>query len=484
MYGVQSSRLWNPLIKELLKSYEEMDADMTHALLKHRGWLSQVNADNSMGSAKELEPPSQPTAADIQTEIDSRWILNRSMRFCDRLDREKFFMTYMETPTQWRRVTVTCDYRDAPPDSPESDLKKIQYQRHRSNRIYAEICDSLPEIQFYDTLTNLRLEMIDDRLHIHVSEDIGEAIDYPEINDFAHLDVPCFPESVVEFVSHVARSEYKVRIGDRFCFKRDIPDSDYVASFLDEVNALSSGSTECQEMRLYDDLVEDSISVVPSEDMETDYQKPYEPNASPSRTGQTENTGYWSQSNSIEDTDPFDDREFLFQTADGKVKMPGLVNLDTGLKVPGGMIMGLRYAKELGREHEIDRAFSDPCLRSISGHLTPITGILRDVVFRLKGSSKTFRRDFYICDAIDDMVDIMFGASFIKEQFKMLFENVKSLCSTFATWSPWKTKESAVERIDRQSLQREQKMKANELEIKRLQKEQGQFQARQQLSQQ
>lgn len=140
--------------------------------------------------------------------------------------------------------------------------------------------------------------------------------------------------------------------------------------------------------------------------------------------------------------------------------------------------MSARYAKELGRQHDIDQDFADPCLRSISGHLTPITGILRDVVFRLKGTSVTFRRDFYICDAIDDMVDIMFGASFITENFKLLFEKVKDFCSTFSIWRPWK-KVSPQEEMERERLKKEQDMEANKLESKRQQNEKEQLEVRQ-----
>ena len=145
--------------------------------------------------------------------------------------------------------------------------------------------------------------------------------------------------------------------------------------------------------------------------------------------------------------------------------------------------MSSQYAKELGRCQDISQDFVNPCLRSISGHLTPVMGILRDVVFRLKGTSVTFKRDFLICDAIDGMVDIMFGASFIKDQFKLLFERVKDLYGTFATWFSTK-KESPEDKVERERREIEQKIKANERELVRLRKEPEKMNAAQMQSQQ
>ena len=80
------------------------------------------------------------------------------MAFKDKSEREKFFITYAQEPNRWLRLTVSCDYRDAPCDSLEFDLKSLHYQRDKSARIYHSIHDSLPDIQFYPTVTNLKLE--------------------------------------------------------------------------------------------------------------------------------------------------------------------------------------------------------------------------------------------------------------------------------------------------------------------------------------
>ncbi len=160
--------------------------------------------------------------------------------------------------------------------------------------------------------------------------------------------------------------------------------------------------------------------------------------------------------------------------------MPALANLDTQLKVSNGLVMSLRYAKENGRHDEISYDFVDPCLRSISGHITPVVGILRNMPFRLTGTSVTFYRDFWICDAIDSVVDVMMGASFIAENFKVLFEKVKSLCSTFAGWFSTK-KESPQEKTEREDRERQQKLDAIKREKARLDREQTVLEA--QLSQ-
>jgi hypothetical protein len=85
-----------------------------------------LDSSNATGDNRPPRPPSITSSitsredrlnridqkALINSELDTRWILNLSMHFRDKSDREKFFVTYAETPTKWRRVTVSCDYRD------------------------------------------------------------------------------------------------------------------------------------------------------------------------------------------------------------------------------------------------------------------------------------------------------------------------------------------------------------------------------------
>ena len=129
-------------------------------------------------------------------ELGEKWILNLSMHFRDSSPREKFFVTYAEKPTTWRRVTVSCDYHDAPPDSLERELQALRSQEEKATRIYEAIRDSLPEIQFYSTVTNLYLRTGDDgRLHVHVTEDTSEIAHYPPTMGAQNVPYQQFPKS-------------------------------------------------------------------------------------------------------------------------------------------------------------------------------------------------------------------------------------------------------------------------------------------------
>lgn len=175
---------------------------------------------------------------DLLEELEKKWILNLSMHFRDRSNREKFFVTYAENPNRWRRVTISLDYRDAPPRSLEEDLQNTRFQRDKSARIYESIRDSLPDIQFYDTVTNLKLQTENDRLHVHVTEDIHEVIHYPPVSAINHLHCPRIREDALEFDSHLSGFVYKVRVNGEVFIKKEIPGPDTVEEFLYEINAL------------------------------------------------------------------------------------------------------------------------------------------------------------------------------------------------------------------------------------------------------
>ncbi|KAL9636575.1 MAG: hypothetical protein Q9164_002729 [Protoblastenia rupestris] len=178
---------------------------------------------------------------EILNELEKKWILNLSMHFKDKSPREKFFITYAETPQRWRRVTVSCDYRDAEIDSLESDLQMRDSQREKSARIYESLRGSLGEIQFYDTITNLKLETRDERLHVHVTEDVNEIISYPSIRSINHLQhVRRYKESELHFQEHMSGFVYKVDVGGKTWIKKEITGPDSVDEFLYEINALSN----------------------------------------------------------------------------------------------------------------------------------------------------------------------------------------------------------------------------------------------------
>lgn len=171
-------------------------------------------------------------------EMDWKWILNLSMHFRDQSDREKFFVTYAEKPNLRRRLTVSCDYRDAQEGTLERELADLRYQRDKSAKIYEAIKDSLPAIQFYETITNLKLQTSNGRLHVHVTEDVHEIIPYPPVIAIAHLRCPKYRESDLEFESHLSGFVYKVKIHGEVYIKKEIPGPDTVDEFLYEINAL------------------------------------------------------------------------------------------------------------------------------------------------------------------------------------------------------------------------------------------------------
>lgn len=123
--------------------------------------------------ANFLDDAPSVTSSLIHEELETRWILNLSMHFRDKSKREKFFVTYREAETLWRRVTVSLDYRKAPENSLEMDLMHTAFQRDKSCKIYEAIRSSLDDIRFYDTVTNLKLQTTDGRLHVHVAEDLN-----------------------------------------------------------------------------------------------------------------------------------------------------------------------------------------------------------------------------------------------------------------------------------------------------------------------
>lgn len=206
--------------------------------------LPETNEDSDLRSEWNPCPdvtdvPEEPPDDIIEMELEKRWILNLSMHFRDRSEREKFFVTYAEAPNRWRRVTISCDYRGAPPDSLEQDLKELRYQRDKCARIYESIRESLPEIQFYDTVTNLKLETRDGRLHVHVTEDVNEIIPYPPASCIGHLpEARQVPEQRLHFEAHLSGFVYNVRLDGRSFIKKEIPGPDTVDEFLYEINAL------------------------------------------------------------------------------------------------------------------------------------------------------------------------------------------------------------------------------------------------------
>lgn len=126
----------------------------------------------------------------IHDELERIWILNLSMHFRDKSKREKFFVTYREKEQHWRRVTISLDYRGAPDNSLEMDLLQTRFQRDKSAKIYEAIRESLVDIQFYETVTNLKLQTTDGRLHVHVVEDVNVGVFLTNYRATANARIP------------------------------------------------------------------------------------------------------------------------------------------------------------------------------------------------------------------------------------------------------------------------------------------------------
>ncbi|KAK9422465.1 hypothetical protein SUNI508_04821 [Seiridium unicorne] len=196
-------------------------------------------------------------SAQIHDELERKWILNLSMHFRDKSKREKFFVTYREKEFLWRRVTISLDYRDAPPDSLEGDLLDIKFQREKSAKIYEAIRESLQDIQFYETVTNLKLQTTEGRLHVHVVEDVNEIIHFPIVRMIQHLGCRRVRERDILFDSHMSGFVYKVQVEGRTLIKKEIPGPDTVDEFLYEVNALSSLRSSSSTIAFYGVVVDD-----------------------------------------------------------------------------------------------------------------------------------------------------------------------------------------------------------------------------------
>ncbi|ROV91704.1 hypothetical protein VMCG_09253 [Cytospora schulzeri] len=193
----------------------------------------------------------------IHEELERIWILNLSMHFRDKSKREKFFVTYREKDMHWRRVTISLDYRHAPDNSLEMDLYDTKFQRDKSAKIYEAIRESLADIQFYETVTNLKLQTTDGRLHVHVVEDVNEIIHYPTVHMIQHLRCRRVRESEIDFDSHMSGFVYKVGVDGEQLIKKEIPGPDTVDEFLYEINALSRLSNSRNVIQFYGVVVDD-----------------------------------------------------------------------------------------------------------------------------------------------------------------------------------------------------------------------------------
>lgn len=161
-------------LRDIPLSGSPVSVNFPHAYPASLSLASRPDDDRMSFPTPSMETQSLTASqydAKIRNELEKEWILNLSMHFRDQSRREKFFVTYRRGHHQWYRVTISLDYRNAPPDSLEAELAATKSQREKSTKIYEAIRLSLHDIPFLDTVTNLKLQTINGQLNVHVVED-------------------------------------------------------------------------------------------------------------------------------------------------------------------------------------------------------------------------------------------------------------------------------------------------------------------------
>ncbi|THV50314.1 hypothetical protein BGAL_0156g00220 [Botrytis galanthina] len=174
-----------------------------------------------------------------------------------------------------------------------------------------------------------------------------------------------------------------------------------------------------------------------------------------------------SEDGKFEGEKPFE-REFSFETSEGQANTPGVCLLDSGSDIP--LVVSRRWIEKAGKEAEISKDFKSPSSYSLSGHAIEFTGIIRNLVFNPKGSSKIYRRDFLVCEQLDIFVDFIIGAKFIIDEWQVLFGGMKR---RIAGWFSHK-KETPLEQKEAQILRDNQEKEAQEAELRRQDKKDAQ----------
>lgn len=226
--GVQAEKSWTPDSYRSQSNVAPIDAPESGDKITNGSELSDEVDDE-----------------EIRAELPHRWIPTLSMRFRDGTKREKFFVTYIRESNHWLRVSISVDYDNAEQGSLEQDLETLGFQRDKNFCIYKAVRQSLDEIAWFDSVTNLRLKTLDERLHIHVAEDANEKIPYPPVKilDHIHLEFHGYllvDEANVHFESHLSGFVYKVKVDNHIYVKKEITSTDTVQEFIYEIEALAA----------------------------------------------------------------------------------------------------------------------------------------------------------------------------------------------------------------------------------------------------
>ena len=189
---------------------------------------------------------------------DNLILLNKSMHFKDRSYPDKFFLTYMDSASAWRKLTISCNFENLLANSMLINVKKLQYQRDKANFLLEILWGSLPSLRLCPTVTNLRLQELDGQLHVHVTEDSNEAIPYPRVSLVRFLDIPWYTMRDVEVIQHLGgfSSRVKIRGQSQDYVLAQVPSPMRVEDFLRELIYLYSLNGNPDIISLYGVVVE------------------------------------------------------------------------------------------------------------------------------------------------------------------------------------------------------------------------------------
>jgi hypothetical protein len=143
--------------------------------------------------------------------------------------------------------------------------------------------------------------------------------------------------------------------------------------------------------------------------------------------GKRKNKVYWRNVTELYDPKNTFERDCLFADDNGSLSTPAISYMDSTSSIP--CCMSMKYLRELGLEAHLSTDFDDPRLIStgLGGEKAKLTGIVRDIAFRLKGASATFRGDFYVSTALDWMYDILFGWQFMCSEAAGVIEKAQDV---------------------------------------------------------
>jgi hypothetical protein len=124
-------------------------------------------------------------------------------------------------------------------------------------------------------------------------------------------------------------------------------------------------------------------------------------------------------------------RDIEFRSPSGTPNL-ARCRLDSQCEVP--LLVSTHWARENNKLSQVSRDFKDPGMMSVSGHEIKVDGVLRNMVFNLRGSTVTYRRDVFVCGDLDGWADMVAGAKFIAEQFAVLFSKAKKMFAGIFSW--------------------------------------------------